>query len=232
MSTGSLAHGRPARHRPGHLRIVRPGELLRGRARSRAASRRDAALLLGSTAFLVLVGLVMVLSASSVSAFAEYGDSFRYFQRQAAYAVVGVVALVVTSRMRYQAWRRLALPLLAITLALLGLVLHPGFGIEAYGSSRWFQLGPVTVQPSELAKLSLVVFTAAVLVWKWDRLGDLGHLALPLLPVWVACCGLVLLQPDLGTTVILAGAVFLLLFVAGVKLRYLSLAAVVGSVAG
>jgi cell division protein FtsW len=232
VSTGSLAHGRPGRQGVGHLRLVSPGELLRGRARSRAASRRDSALLLGSTAFLVLTGLVMVLSASSVSAFAEYGDSFRYFQRQAAYAVVGVLALVVTSRMRYQAWRRLALPLFAITLALLGLVLHPGFGIEAYGSSRWFQFGPVTVQPSELAKLSLVVFTAAVLTWKWNRLGDLGHLALPLLPVCVACFGLVLLQPDLGTTVILAGTVFLLLFVAGVKLRYLSLAAVVGSVAG
>lgn len=221
-----------ARPRTDHLRLVRAEELLRTRARSRTATRRTVALLLGSTAFLVGTGLIMVLSASSVSAFAEYGDSFRYFQRQAAYAGVGVMALVLTSRMRYAAWRRLAAPLLAITVVMLAFVLHPAFGIEAYGSSRWFQVGPVTVQPSELAKLALVVFAAAVLARKWGRLDDVGHLAVPLLPVSVLCCGMVMMQPDLGTTAILAGSVFLLLFVAGVRLRYLSVAAVLGSAIG
>jgi cell division protein FtsW len=205
---------------------------VRPRARTRASTRRTLALLLGSTAFLVATGLIMVLSSSSVSAFAQYGDSFRFFLRQATYAVVGTAALVVTSRMRPGTWKRLSIPLLLLTLVLLGVVLHPSSGIEAYGSSRWFQFGPVTVQPSEIAKLALVVFTAAVLARKWGRLDDLGHLALPLLPVSAIVCGMVMLQPDLGTTVIIAGSVFLLLFAAGVRLRYLAIASMVGSVVG
>jgi cell division protein FtsW len=189
-------------------------------------------LLLGATAFLVATGLVMVLSASSVSAFADYGDSFMFVQRQALYAVIGVLALVATSRMRYQIWKQVALPLLLITLAMLVVVLHPSSGIEAYGSSRWFRLGPVTVQPSELAKFTLVVFTAAVITRKWGKLDDLGHLAMPLLPVVMLVCGLVMLQPDLGTTVIISGAVFLVMFVAGVRMRYLAIVGITGVVIG
>lgn len=218
--------------RPRHLRLVRPDEALRPRVRRPADGRRTAVLLLGSTAFLTTAGLIMVLSASSVSAYARFGDSFRYLQRQGAYAVVGVLALVLTSRMRYRAWRRLALPFLLVTLAMLGLVLHPAAGIEAYGSSRWFQVGPVTVQPSELAKLALVVFVAALLAGRWDRLHDLRQLAIPLLPVVLLVSGMVMLQPDLGTTVILSGTVFLLLFAAGVRLRYLAASAAVALVVG
>jgi cell division protein FtsW len=212
--------------------LVRPTQLVRPETRSRASTRRTIALLLGSTAFLVAGGLIMVLSASSVSAFAQHGDSFRYFQRQATYAVIGVGALWVTSRMRYEVWRRLAIPFLLVTLVMLGAVLSPSTGIEAYGSSRWFEVGPVTVQPSEIAKLALVVFVAAVLARKWGKVDDLGHLLIPLLPVGLVVCGMVMLQPDLGTTVIIAGSILMLLFVAGVRLRYLSVAAIVGSIVG
>ena len=215
-----------------HLRLVRPEQLIRPRAKRALAARRSAALLLGSTAFLTVAGLIMVLSASSVSSYARYGDSFRFFQRQAAYAVVGVLALTLTSRIRYDAWRRLALPFLLLTVLMLALVLHPGAGIEAYGSSRWFQVGPVTVQPSEIAKLALVVFTAAVVAGRWGRLDELGRLAVPLVPVWLVVCGMVMLQPDLGTTLILSGTVFLLLFVAGVRLRYLAVTGLVGLLVG
>jgi cell division protein FtsW len=189
-------------------------------------------MLVGSTAFLVAGGLIMVLSASSISAYAQFGDSFLFFQRQAGYAVAGTLGLWLTSRMRYQAWQRLAVPMLGLTVVLLALVLHPTTGVEAYGSSRWIALGPVTIQPSEIAKLSLIVFCAAILARKWGKLDDLGHLALPLVPVVLIVCGLVMAQPDLGTTVIITGAVFLLLFAAGVRMRYLLTAAVVGSAAG
>jgi cell division protein FtsW len=215
-----------------HLQLVSPERLVAGRARSRVASRRTVVLLLGSTAFLVVGGLIMVLSASSVSAFAEHGDSFRYFQRQAAYAVVGVGAAWLTSRMRYDVWRRLAVPFLVLTLAMLALVLHPTSGIEAYGASRWFELGPVTVQPSELAKLSLVVFAAAVLARKWGKLDDVGHLMVPLLPVGLVVCGMVMLQPDLGTTVIICGTLLLMVFAAGVRLRYLTIAGLTATLLG
>src|SRR5262249_31229058 len=92
--------------RPRTLRLVRPDEQrVVVRARVDARARRTIALLLGSTAFLVGTGIVMVLSASSVSAFSEYGDSFVFVQRQAAYAVVGILACYLTSRMRYDAWK-------------------------------------------------------------------------------------------------------------------------------
>jgi cell division protein FtsW len=215
------------------LRLVRQtGAGLRPRSASEVAGRRNLTMLMGATAFLTAGGLIMVLSASSVSAYAQYGSSFLFFQRQAAYAVVGTVALVVTSRMRYDAWQRLAVPFLGLTVVLLALVLHPTAGIAAYGSSRWISLGPVTIQPSELAKLALVVFVATVLARKWSRMDEPTHFALPLLPVTVLVCGMVIVQPDLGTAVILAGSVFLLLFAAGVRLRYLGAAGIVGGAIG
>jgi cell division protein FtsW len=227
VTTGTVASARTH-----HLRIVTPLPLARSRARTKASTRRTLTLLLAPTAFLVVGGLLMVLSASSISAFAEYGDSFRYFIRQLTYAIVGVAALFVTSRMRYDAWRRLAVPFLAFTVVLLALVLHPSHGVDAYGSSRWFQLGPITVQPSELAKLAMVVFAAAVIEKKWGKLDDLGHLALPLLPVALVICAMVMLQPDLGTTLIISTTVFVMLFVAGVRMRYLAAAAFVGGIVG
>jgi cell division protein FtsW len=215
-----------------HLRLVRSDERVEDRVRVEISIRRTVFVLLGSTAFLTGVGLVMVLSASSVYAATEYGSSFVFFDRQAAYAAIGALALLLTSRMRYQVWQRLATPFLGLSMFLLALVLHPTAGIAAYGSSRWIGVGPVTVQPSELAKLASIVFTAAVLARKWGRIDDVKQLALPLLPVILVVCGMVVLQPDLGTTVILAGSVFLLLFAAGVRLRYLSVIGIVGGAIG
>ncbi len=174
----------------------------------------------------------MVLSASSVSASARFGDPFRYFQRQALYALAGAGALLACSRIPYRAWRRIGGILLLVTVALLVAVLHPAAGVAAYGSSRWLSFGPVTVQPSELAKLAVVAFTAVVLERKWGRLHLVEHLALPLLPVVLVIGGLVMLQPDLGTTVIITGAVFVMLFAAGVRLRYLAVSGLVGLVVG
>ena len=220
----------PARTR--HLRLVASAGRAESRAHAEAASRRVVALLIGSTVFLTGGGLIMVLSASSISAYAQYGSSFVFFERQAAYAVVGALALLLTSRMRYEIWQRLAIPLLSLTVALLALVLHPSSGIEAYGASRWIALGPITIQPSEMAKLALIVFAATVLARKWNRLDEVAHVALPLVPVTALVACMVMIQPDLGTTLILTGCVFLLLFVAGVRLRYLVVSAAVSGAVG
>jgi cell division protein FtsW len=174
------------------------------------------------TAGLSVTGLAMVLSASSVSAYARYGSSFVFFNRQAAYAVVGTIALLLAARMRYEAWRRLCLPLLGVSLALLALVLHPAAGTVAGGSARWISLGPVTIQPSELAKLAVVALGATVLARRLDRIHELRRLILPLLPAVLIVCVLVMLQPDLGTTTLIAGTVFLMLFAAGARLRHLA----------
>src|SRR5439155_4835345 len=144
-----------------HLRVVTereaagPTARLWQRIRNRERTRNPTVVLvlLGATAVLTGIGLVMVLSASSVSAYAQYGTSFLFFKRQAVYVVVGTVALLLTSRVRYRTWQRLAVPLMVVALALLVVVLHPAVGTVAGGSARWIAFGPVTVQPSEIAKL-------------------------------------------------------------------------------
>jgi cell division protein FtsW len=178
--------------------------------------------LLAATAALTLTGLVMVLSASSVSAFERYGSSFLFFKRQAAYVAVGAGALWLTARVRYEAWQRLCLPFLMITVGLLVLVLHPAFGTVAGGSARWIQLGPVSVQPSEPAKLAVIAFAAAVLARRWRRLDDLRQLAVPVVPITALVCGLILLQPDMGTAMIIVASVGVLAFAAGARVKHLA----------
>jgi cell division protein FtsW len=204
-----------------HLRVVGTEER-RPAARPAARADRTVALLLGATGALVALGLVMVLSASSVGAYEDYGSSFLFFVRQLVYAVVGVGGFLVTSWMRHTAWQRLCVPLLLLSMVLLAVVLVPGIGHVAGGSARWLRLGPVTVQPSEIAKVAVVAFAATLLARRWRRLGDLRQLLLPLAPVVAMVCGLILLQPDMGTGVIVVSSVFVLLFAAGARLRHLA----------
>lgn len=217
MSTATAA-----RRRPAHLRLVRPGERpTRPAPAADARGDRIAGVLIFTTAALTLIGLVMVLSASSVEAYARYGSSFLFFQRQAAYAVVGSLSMALTMRMRHGAWQRLCAPLLLVVTGLLVLVLLPSFGTVAGGSARWIEMGPVTVQPSELAKLAVVAFGATLLARRWRWIHDLRQLAIPLVPVMAVLCGLILLQPDLGTAIILVVTVFVMLFAAGARLKHL-----------
>jgi cell division protein FtsW len=225
MPSASRVRSARTRTRSGHLRLVRPDERPPSRrprgSQARGETDRTVAVLLLSAASLVVIGLVMVLSASSVRAYEDYGSSFLFFLRQLAYAGVGAGAFLLTVRMRYPAWQRLCVPLLAISGALLVLVLLPGFGTVAGGSARWLQVGPVTIQPSEIAKLAVIAFSAALMSRRWRRLGDLRELVLPLAPVVGLICGLILLQPDMGTAVIIVASVFVLLFVAGARLKHL-----------
>jgi cell division protein FtsW len=156
-----------------------------------------------------------------VQAYEDYGSSFLFFLRQAAYAGVGAAGLWVASRMRYGAWKHLCLPFLAATAVLLTLVLIPGVGRVAGGSARWIELGPVTIQPSEPAKLACIAFAAALLAGRWQRLADPRQLALPLVPVVGCICVLILLQPDMGTAVIVVGTVGALAFAAGARLKHM-----------
>ena len=123
--------------------------------------------------------------------------------------------------MRYAAWRRLSGPLLIVSVALLLVALHPTAGSAVYGASRWIGLGPFTIQPSEIAKLSLVAFAATVLTRKEGKLDNWIHLALPLGPIVLMVAAIVMLQRDLGTTIVIVGTVLMMLFVAGARMRHL-----------
>ena len=211
-----------------HLRLVRADELLRPKAAAAALARRNLTLLLVPTALLTIVGLVMILSAGSISAVEGYGTSFWYFNRQSLYALAGVIGLVVTARIPYSFWRRAAIPMLLGLLPLMLLALHPSVGSSLYGASRWIDLGPITLQPAELAKLLTVCSAAAILSRPWKDLDRPRDAFLPLGPLVLAVAGVVLLQRDLGTMLIICGSVFLLLFVAGLRFRYLAWTAMGG----
>ncbi|MEX0991904.1 MAG: putative lipid II flippase FtsW [Actinomycetota bacterium] len=227
VRTRSRGATRKARQPGRHLRVVGPGERPRTPAQT---NRRFIVLLLGSTAALTVLGLVMVLSASSVAAYAQYGSSFLFAWRQALYGVVGVGVLVLCARMPYGSWRRLSLPFFAVCVLLLLMVLHPAAGTVAGGSSRWLAVGPVTIQPSEFVKLAIVALVAGVLAGRWKRLDEPSALLFPIVPLTALVCVLIMLQPDLGTTLIVAGTVFILIFLAGVRLSWLVLAGAGGGI--
>jgi cell division protein FtsW len=208
------------------LRVVR-SPARRPRKDPAVAARTSVILLLVSAALLTTIGVVEVFSASSVYAFTNYDNSFWFLERQAIYAAIGIGALLLTARMRYGAWRRLSGPLVAISVVLLLIALHPTAGSSVYGASRWIGLGPLTLQPSEFAKLALIAFTAAILAQKEGKLDDWLHLALPLGPVVLLVAAIVMLQRDLGTTIVIVGSVLMMLFVGGARLRHLVVTGVV-----
>jgi cell division protein FtsW len=200
---------------------VRAGDAVRPAIDAHAAARRDLALLVVPALLLTVIGLVMVLSAGSISAVEGYGTSFWYFNRQSIYALVGVGALVVAARVPHTFWRRAAIPMLVLLLPVMLLTLHPAVGSSLYGAARWIDLGPITLQPAELAKPLVLFAAAAILTRPWKDLTRARDLLLPLGPVVGVVAGVVLLQKDLGTTLIICGSVFLLAFAAGARLRHL-----------
>ncbi|MEP6972700.1 MAG: putative lipid II flippase FtsW [Actinomycetota bacterium] len=216
----------PASARPARLRVVRP-TTRRPRKSPVAVARTSVILLLVPAALLTTIGVVEVFSASSVYAFTHYDNSFWFLERQAVYAGIGVAALLLTARIHYTAWRRLSGPFLLMSVVLLLVALHPSSGVSVYGASRWIVLGPLTLQPSEFAKLGLIAFAAAVLAQKEGKLDDWLHLVLPLGPVVLLVAAIVMLQRDLGTTIVLVGSVLMMLFVAGARLRHLAMTGIV-----
>ncbi|MDP9398539.1 MAG: putative lipid II flippase FtsW [Actinomycetota bacterium] len=175
-------------------------------------------LVLGATAMLLMLGLVMVLSASSVDSYRRSGSSFAVFEKQALWFAVGLPLLWLAARLPTRAYRVLAYPALAGCLGLLALV--PLVGVEVNGNTNWLDLGgPFRVQPSEPAKLALVIWGADLLARKHRLLDEWQHLLVPLLPVGGVLVGLVLLGSDLGTALVLMVILLGLLFFAGAPLR-------------
>jgi len=169
-------------------------------------------------AVLNLVGLVMVLSASSVQSLRLYGSPWYYFERQLLWLAIGALAFVLLLRVDYHRWRRLGTTSVIVSILLLVAVMAPGIGISASGSARWLGVGSWRVQPSELAKLAMVLFAADVLDRRARRIRDWRYSMIPVLLAFGALGGLVMVQPDMGTTMILACIVLAALYAAGAPL--------------
>jgi cell division protein FtsW len=188
-------------------------------------------LLLSATAMLVVIGLVMVLSASSVTSYESTSSSFTVFFNQLQYAVLGVIGALVANRLPLTIWKRVAVPMLAGAICLQALVFVPGLGVRVNGNRNWIHIAGQQVQPSEFAKVALVLFGATVLTKKRRNLNNFVHVAVPLVfPAGGLLLLLVLGGGDLGTGLVLLAILAGMLFVAGVPAR-MFLVAGVGSVA-
>lgn len=225
----------PSRPRRATVTPLHPrgGDAPRQRRRTAGAHASPPSTVFGLTVVvlaLCAVGLVMVLSASAADAQNLYGTPWYQFQRQALWLVVGALALALAARVDLARVRNVAQPLLWLTGGLLVLVLLPFAGQTVNGASRWLALGPLTLQPSELAKLALAIFVADLLARRAQRIDDLRLTLVPVLAVLVLIGGLVLFQPNLGTTVILVVMVLGMLWVAGLPAA--PLLAVAGVAAG
>jgi len=176
---------------------------------------------------LLAMGTIIVFSASASTAYHTYGTPYYYLERQLMWAALGLIVLVVTSRIDYWRYQRWAFPLFAVSVGLLGLVLIPHVGIEINGARRWLGAGPLQVQPSELAKIGVIFLFARLFTLHQDRMEDFWRGVIPHLALAGVVFGLVLAEPDLGTTLTIAGTFFVMLFVAGARKRHL--AALAGS---
>jgi cell division protein FtsW len=177
---------------------------------------------------LVIAGMLAVYSASFAVGYHEFGDTNYFIARQAIFALIGLAAMVFFMRMDYNRLRRLSLPMLLIALFALLLVLVPGIGVERNGASRWLEIGPVSIQPSEYAKLAVVIYISA---WLTSRGPDINKFSLGFVPFVLMLGiigGLIIAEPDMGTTVIVLLTASTLFFVAGAPLSHLALLLAVG----
>lgn len=177
---------------------------------------------------LVIFGLVMIYSASSIWAEYKFHDSFHYVKQQALFAVLGIALLFFISNIDYKYYYRKTNVILGVCLLLLILVLIPGIGSVRNGSRSWFGIGSFGVQPSEFAKLGLIIFTSKYLSVSNKFVKDVKKGVIPILLITLLLFGLIMLQPDLGTGLVLVMSIIALLFVAGVNMKFFYITAILG----
>lgn len=176
-------------------------------------------LVLASGGLLLAVGGVMVFSSSMVDSYDTYGTAYAVFAKQLMWIGIGLPVFWIGLRLPPRTYRRLAYPALLVSVVLLLLVLVPGIGVMVNHARRWIDLGPLQLQPSEPAKLALALWGADLLVRKERTIREWKHLLVPLVPVGTGLCALVMLEPDLGTTLCFILVLFGLLWTVGAPWR-------------
>lgn len=170
--------------------------------------------------FLAIFGLLMIYSSSSIWAEYKFNDSFHYVTYQAIFFVVGLFLMIFISKIDYRIYYKYSNKILFVCFILLILVLIPGIGSVRNGSRSWFGIGSLGIQPSEAAKISLIIFTSKYLSQSDNYIKDFFKGVLPVLLVVLVFFGLIMLQPDLGTGVILIMAIISILFISGVSMKF------------
>ncbi len=171
--------------------------------------------------FLVGIGIVLVYSASSALALKKFGTGYFFLKKQAFFALIGVVALVICRHFPYRFLRSLAYPLLILALVFLAAIQISEFGYSAGGAIRWFRFRSFTFQPSEFARFALVIYLAYSMNRKKDKLKDFYVGFLPHVLVFGMFAALIIIQPDFGSAVILGAVFWIMLFAGGVRISHL-----------
>ncbi len=168
-------------------------------------------------AILVAIGIVMIYSASSIYAYGKMGDSLYYLKRHLIYLVIGLVMMFVAMSIDINRLKKMAKPAMLFAVVLLVFVLIPHIGRETAGARRWFRFGPVNFQPSEFAKIAMILYAAELVSRKGLEMKNFLYGYLPALMVLGVVVGLILMEPDLGTAITISVITMIMLFVGGVR---------------
>ncbi len=176
-------------------------------------------LLIIAVVLLSVIGAVFIYSASRYSAKATYGDEFYFVKKQVIGIVLGVICMLFSCFFDYEKLRKFNIPIAVITIILLALVFVPGVGVENYGARRWIGLGGFTLQPSELAKFSLILFSANF-VSKYPEKCKTLFGVFPIIIYGLILCALIILEPNMSITVCVMALMITMLFSAGLEIKY------------
>lgn len=182
--------------------------------------KRERTFLLIGVILLSIFGLIMIYSASSVWTEYKFNDPYKYLKSQGLFLIVSYLSLLIISKIPYQEYKKRANIIFIICTVLLALVLIPGIGTVRNGSRSWFGLGSFGIQPSEFTKLGLIIFTSKYLSNNQKEIKDIKKGVLPILGVLLLVFGLIMLEPDFGTGVVIVMTIVVLLFISGVKMNF------------
>ncbi len=185
-------------------------------------------LLFLSILIISLFGLLMIYSSSTVWAEYKFGDALKYFKAQGIFLIIGIILMNIVSKIPYKNYLDKANIILLVCFFLLILVLIPGIGIVRNGSRSWFGFGGFGIQPSEFAKLGLIIFTSKYLTFNQKEIKDIKKGVFPILALTLLFFALIMLQPDFGTGVILVISIVGLLFISGVRLSFFAKLGILG----
>jgi len=177
--------------------------------------------LLGTILALLGIGFIMVYSSSAVRGYIQFDDPYHFLKMELMWAIMGLAAMAISMFVDLRRLRKFVKPALIVAIALLIAVKIPGIGRRVNGADRWIGLGPMSIQPSEVIKLSMVFVMAHILALDPQKIQSFRKGVLPILGLLGVIAGLIMLQPDLGTTLVIAGTTFFMLIAAGARTSHI-----------
>ena len=178
---------------------------------------------------LISIGTVMIYSSSGVYALQQWGDSLHFLSRHLLFLLIGFFLAGMVMAIDYRDLRKIAKPLLLFAIFLLILVLIPEVGRASFGARRWFKIGPFSFQPSEFAKIVVLIYIADFLARKQNKMRNFWQGFLPPVLVLGCICGLVVKQPDLGNSILIGTIVIIMMFIAGARILHLGILVILSS---